>query len=76
MDFVPTRGQVILDDSELRLRTTGAVTRLTDLFARKADESSVTTRFADRPSATEDSSAFKAKRSVSRETAPVVRRRS
>ena len=53
MDFVPTRGQVILDDSQLRLRTTGAVTRLTDLFALKADESSVTTRFADRPTATE-----------------------
>ena len=53
MDFVPTRRQVILDDSQLRLRTTGAVTRLTDLFALKADESSVTTRFADRPTATE-----------------------
>ena len=53
MDFVPTRGQVILDDSQLRLRTTGAVTRLTDLFALKADESSVTTRFADRPTAAE-----------------------
>ena len=53
MDFVPTRGQVILDDSQLRLRTTGAVTRLTDLFALKADESSVGSRFADRPTATE-----------------------
>ena len=53
MDFVPTRGQVILDDSHLRLRTTGAVTRLTDLFALKADESSVSTRFADRPTSTE-----------------------
>ena len=53
MDFVPTRGQVILDDSHLRLRTTGAVTRLTDLFALKADESSVGSRFADRPTSTE-----------------------
>ena len=53
MDFVPTRGQVILDDAQLRLRTTGAVTRLTDLFALKADESTVTTRFADRPTAAE-----------------------
>ena len=44
---------MILDDSQLRLRTTGAVTRLTDLFALKADESSVANRFLDRPTAAE-----------------------
>ena len=53
MDFVPTKGQLILDDSQLRLRTTGAVTRLTDLFDLKSDESSVGSRFADRPTSTE-----------------------
>ena len=53
MDIVSTRGQVILDDQQLRLRTTGAVTRLTDLFALKADESSVANRFLDRPTAAE-----------------------
>ena len=49
MDFVPTRGQVILDDSQLRLRTTGAVSKLTDLFAQKADQSTVTAGFGQRP---------------------------
>ena len=53
MDFVPTRGQVILDDAQLRLRTPGAVQRLTDLFALKADESSVSSRLQDRPTASQ-----------------------
>ena len=53
MDTIATSGFVILDDSQLRLRTTGAVSRLTDLFDLKSDETSVGSRFADRPTATE-----------------------
>ena len=53
MDTIATSGFVILDDSQLRLRTTGAVSRLTDLFNLKSDESSVGSRFADRPTSTE-----------------------
>ena len=49
MDFVPTRDQGILDDSQLRLRTPGAVSRLTDLFALKADQSTVSAGFGERP---------------------------
>ena len=49
MDFVPTRSQVILDDSQLRLRTPGAVSRLTELFALKADQSIVNQGFGERP---------------------------
>ena len=53
MDTIATSGFVILHDSQLRLRTPGAVSKLTDLFALKADESSVGSRFADRPTSTE-----------------------
>ena len=49
MDFVPTRGQVILDDAQLRLRTPGSVSRLTDLFAMKADQSTANAGFGERP---------------------------
>ena len=60
MDFVPTRGQVILDDSQLRLRTLGAVSKLTDLFAAKADQSTITSGFADRPTSVEMNAAISA----------------
>ena len=49
MDFVPTRGQVILDDAQLRLRTPGGVSRLTELFALKANKSTVDEGFTQRP---------------------------
>ena len=54
MDALATRGHVILDDDQVRLRTsTATAQRFTQLFALKADESSVTSRFSDRPTATE-----------------------
>ena len=54
MDALATRGHVILDDASVRLRTsTVSAQRFTELFALKSDESSVSTRFADRPTATE-----------------------
>ena len=54
MDALATRGHVILDDDQVRLRTgTASAQRFTQLFALKYDESSVSTRFADRPTAIE-----------------------
>ena len=54
MDALATRGNVLLDDSQVLLRTsTASAQRFTQLFALKSDESSVSTRFADRPTATE-----------------------
>ena len=54
MDALATRGHVILDDDQVRLRTsTTSAQRFTQLFALKSDESSVSTRFADRPTASE-----------------------
>ena len=54
MDALATRGHVILDDDQVRLRTsTATAQRFTQLFALKADESSVSSRFSDRPTATE-----------------------
>ena len=54
MDALATRGHVILDDDEVRLRTsTATAQRLTQLFALKADESSVSSRFSDRPTSSE-----------------------
>ena len=45
MDAIATRGHVILDDAQVRLRTSGAAQRFTDLFALKADSSTVSTGF-------------------------------
>ena len=54
MDSLSTRGHILLDDDQVRLRTgTASAQRFTQLFALKYDESSVSTRFADRPTATE-----------------------
>ena len=54
MDALATRDHVILDDDQVRLRTSTAnAQRFTQLFAIKADESSVTNRFSDRPTASE-----------------------
>jgi hypothetical protein len=54
MDALATRGHVILDDDQVRLRTgTASAQRFTQLFALKADESSVSSRFSDRPTASE-----------------------
>ena len=54
MDALATRGHVLLDDSQVLLRTnTSTAHRFAQLFALKSDESSVSTRFADRPTATE-----------------------
>ena len=41
MDLLSTRGQVVLDDSQVRLRTSSALARFTELFALKADQSTV-----------------------------------
>ena len=54
MDALATRGHVILDDDQVRLRTsTATAQRFTQLFALKADESSVSSRFSDRPTSSE-----------------------
>ena len=39
--WMSTRGHVILDDSQVRLRTSGTAQRFTELFALKADSSTV-----------------------------------
>ena len=41
MDAIATRGHVILDDTQVRLRTSGTAQRFTELFALKADSSTV-----------------------------------
>ena len=54
MDALATRGHVILDDSQVLLRTsTASAQRFTQLFALKADASSVNTGFGERPTASE-----------------------
>ena len=50
---IATRGHVILDDAQVRLRTSGAAQRFTDLFALKADSSTVNTGLGERPTASE-----------------------
>ena len=37
MDAIATRGHVILDDAQVRLKTSGTAQRFTELFALKAD---------------------------------------
>ena len=41
MDALATRGHIILDDAQVRLRTSGAAQKFTTLFALKADSSTV-----------------------------------
>ena len=53
MDFIATRGHIILDDAQVRLRSGGAAQRFTDLFALKADSSTVSTGLGERPTATQ-----------------------
>ena len=53
MDFIATRGHIVLDDAQVRLRTSGAAQRFTDLFALKADSSTVSTGLGERPTATQ-----------------------
>ena len=43
MDFIASRGHILLDDAQVRLRTGGAAQRFTDMFALKADSSTVST---------------------------------
>ena len=49
MDSLATRGYAVLDDAQVRLRTNGVPTRFTELFALKADQSTVDTGLGDRP---------------------------
>ena len=51
MDAIATRGHVILDDTQVRLRTSGTAQRFTELFALKADSSTVSTGLGERPTA-------------------------
>ena len=53
MDAIATRGHVILDDAPVRLRTCGAAQRFTDLFALKADSSTVSTGLGERHTASQ-----------------------
>ena len=53
MDAIATRGHVILDDAQVRLRTSGTAQRFTELFALKADSSTVNTGLGERPTASQ-----------------------
>ena len=53
MDAIATRGHVILDDTQVRLRTSGTAQRFTELFALKADSSTVNTGLEERPTASQ-----------------------
>ena len=53
MDAIATRGHVILDDTQVRLRTSGTAQRFTELFALKADSSTVSTGLGERPTASQ-----------------------
>ena len=53
MDDIATRGHVILDDAQVRLRTSGTAQRFTELLALKADSSTVNTGLGERPTASQ-----------------------
>ena len=53
MDAIATRGHVILDDTQVRLRTSGTAQRFTVLFALKADSSTVSTGLGEGPTASQ-----------------------
>ena len=53
MNAIASRGFLLLDDSQVRLRTSGAAQRFTDLFALKADSSTVNIGLGERPTASE-----------------------
>ena len=72
MDFIATRGHIILDDAQVRLRTSGAAQRFTDLFALKADSSVVNTGLGERPTASEVTAEISAAISALTGSAPVL----
>ena len=53
MDAIASRGHILLDDSQVRLRTSGTAQRFTELFALKADSSTVNTGLGERPTASQ-----------------------
>ena len=53
MDAIATRGHIILDDAQVRLRTSGAAQRFTDLFSLKADAFTVNLGLGERPTASQ-----------------------
>ena len=72
MDAIATRGHIILDDAQVRLRTSGAAQRFTDLFALKADSSTVSTGLGERPTASEVTAEIQAAIDALTGSAPVL----
>ena len=72
MDFIASRGHILLDDAQVRLRTGGAAQRFTDLFALKADSSVVDTGLGERPTATQVSAEIAAAISALTGSAPAL----
>jgi len=72
MDAIATRGHVILDDAQVRLRTSGAAQRFTDLFALNADSSTVSTGLGERPTASQVTSEIAAAINALTSSAPAL----
>ena len=72
MDFIASRGHILLDDAQVRLRTGGAAQRFTDLFAQKADSSTVSTGLGERPTASEVTAEIQAAIEALTGSAPVL----
>ena len=60
MNSIATRGHVSLDGAQVRLRSSGAAQRFTDLFALKADSNTVSTGLGERPTASQVTSEISA----------------
>ena len=72
MDALATRGHIILDDAKVRLRTSGAAQRFSDLFVLKADSSTVSTGLGERPTAIEVTAQISAAIDALTGSAPVL----
>ena len=53
MDSLATRGYAILDDNQVRLRTSSGPNKFTDLFNLKADQTAADNGLNDRPTQTQ-----------------------
>ena len=72
MDALATRGHIILDDAQVRLRTSGAAQKFTTLFALKADSSTVSTGLGERPTASQVTAEISAAVSALSGSAPAL----
>ena len=72
VDSLATRGYAVLDDSQVRLRTSGGPSRFTELFALKADQIAVDTGLGDRPTQTQVTAQIAAAIDARRGSAPAL----